>query len=146
MEARKLVSRQYRMAAACQACLSHLSLAHLLSAEAGQQEHFQKALEASRIAIEIYEPFGYVNIIECAVEEIFLRHSQALAANNLRVEAEKYLQMAYHEMMRKHDFIPVDSHYRQEYLENIAYHREIQAAYSASPSGKKLKPVKHKKI
>jgi len=94
-------------------------------------------LEASRIAIEVYEPFGYVNIIECAVEEIFLRHSQALAANNFQAEAEKYLQMAYAEMMRKHDLIPQDSHYRQKYLENIAYHREILAALPTSTRGKK---------
>jgi len=145
MEAGKLVSRQYRMAAACQASYSHLSLAHILTADAGQQEHFQKALESSRIAIEVYELFGYVNIIECAVEEIFLRHSQALAANNFQAEAEKYLKMAYAELMRKHDFIPQDSQYRQKYLENIAYHREILAALPASTSEKKGKPAGSKK-
>ena len=135
MESGKLVSRQYRMAAACQASLTHLNLARILPAEAERLNHLQKALESSRISVEVYHFFGYVNVIECAGEEIFLRHSQALAANNFQPESEKYLEMAYTEMMRKRDFIPEDSHFRQTFLENIAYHREIRAAYTALTTG-----------
>ena len=91
----------------------------------------QKALVTSQLAVDTYNMFGYVNIIECTQEEIYLRHSQALATNGFQVESAEYLNMAYIEMMRKHDLIPADSYYRRTYLENIESHREIRAAHAA---------------
>lgn len=131
MELNKLVSRQYRMAAACESTATHLSLARVVTKKTERLEHFQKALETSKIAVEIYNSFGYVNIIECASDEILFRHSQALAANGFQSEAAEYLEMAYVEMMRKYNFIPPESYFRQTYMENITFHREIRTAYAA---------------
>ena len=132
MEASQLVSRQYRMAAACEATAAHLSLVRLSTNEVERQRHARQALETSQMALETYESFGYVNIVECACEEMYLRHSQALAANGRAAEAAEYLELAYSEMMRKHELIPASSPYRRTYLENIAYHREIRAAHTAA--------------
>jgi class 3 adenylate cyclase/tetratricopeptide (TPR) repeat protein len=131
MEINKLVSRQYRMAAACESTATHLNLARVLTKKTERTEHLQQALESSRIAVEIYNSFGYVNIIECASDEILFRRSQALAANGFQSEAAEYLEMAYAEMMRKYNFIPPESYFRQTYVENIAFHREIRTAYAA---------------
>jgi eukaryotic-like serine/threonine-protein kinase len=120
MEANQLISRQYRMAAACEATAAHLGLARLASSEDERKIHHAESLESSKMALEVYKQFGYVNIVECACEEIYIRHSQALAANGNQAEAVEYLEMAYEEMMRKHDMIPADSPYRRTFLENIA--------------------------
>jgi len=79
--------------------------------------------------LDIYQQFGFVQIIECVSEEIFFRHSQALAANGYQSEADEYLKRAYEEMTRKHDLIPTDSPFRKTYLENIPIHRDIRDAY-----------------
>jgi tetratricopeptide (TPR) repeat protein len=136
MESNQLVSRQYKMASACEAAFSHLSLARLASTEQERLEQLRLALESSQVAIEVYNSFGYINIIECSCEEIYLRHSQALAANGFQTEANEYLELAYTEMMRKYDFIPQDSYFRRTYLENIPGHREIRAAHTASTLAK----------
>jgi ferritin-like metal-binding protein YciE len=132
MQEKQLISRQYRMASACHAAEAHLGLARLLPNEQDRQEHLKQALISSQIAVDTYESFGYVNIIECACEEVYLRHSQALAANNHPAKASEYLDKAFNEMMRKYEMIPADSPYRRTYLENIAYHREIRAARMAA--------------
>ncbi len=132
MEVNQLVSRQYVMAAACEASAAHLSLARLAGSEADRQEHLRAALETSEMALETFNAFGYVNIIECASEEVFLRHSRALAANGKASEAAHYLEMAYTEMMRKYEMIPSESPFRRTYLENISCHREIRAAHAAA--------------
>lgn len=77
----------------------------------------------SRPELDIYQHFGFVQIIECVSEEILFRHSQALAVNGREAEAAEYLQRAYDEMMRKHDLIPSDSPFRRTYLQNIPLHR-----------------------
>lgn len=125
------ISRQYRMVAACESTAAHLSLARLPGRESSQADHRKKALEASQTAVDMYANFGYVSAIECAGEEIYLRHSQALAANGMHDEAARYLELAYNEMMRKYEMIPPDSPYRRTFLENISYHREIRAAHTA---------------
>ena len=132
MEVSQLVSRQYRMAAACEATTAHLGLARLATNETDRLVHSKEALVTSTMALETYEGFGYVNIVECSSEEIYLRHSQALAANGRKDESAEYLQMAYNEMMRKHDLIPADHYYRRTFLENLDYHREIRAAHTAA--------------
>lgn len=123
------LSRQYQMVAACEASAAHLGMARLASDPAQRQAHLGAALEASQEAVEIYATFGFVRPIECVSEEIFYRHSLALAANGRREEAEEYLQRAYDEMMRKWALIPPESHFRRTYLENIPLHRRIQDAY-----------------
>jgi hypothetical protein len=88
------LSRQYQMVAACEACAAHLGLAQIVSDPVQRQIHLQAALEASQEALEIYRSFGFVRPIECVSEEIFYRHSLALAAHGRREEAMEYLQLA----------------------------------------------------
>lgn len=123
------VSRQYQMAAACETAAAHLGLAGCLEDGAERAEHLRCALEASGNALEIYRQFGFTQIVECSAEELMYRHSLALAANGHDAEASDMLAAAYGEMMRKHNLIPADSPFRKTFLENIALHRQIVAAY-----------------
>ena len=123
------LSRQYQMVVACEAAAAHLGLAKFASTEAKRHEHLQNALEASQVALDHYQAFGFVRPIECNSEEILYRHSLALAANGQGAQAEEYLHQAYAEMMRVHDLIPPETPYRSTYLDNIPVHREIRAAY-----------------
>lgn len=132
MEVSQLVSRQYLMAAACEATAVHLGLARIAADQKDREEHLKKALETSQTAVDTYYWFGYVNIIECSCEEVFFRRSQALAANGLVAESAEMLELAYDEMMRKHAFIQDESSFKRTYLENLAIHREIRAAHTAS--------------
>jgi hypothetical protein len=129
LAANSTISRQYGIAAACQASTAFLGLSALQSTESGRKEHTRAAMDAAQRALDIYSSFGYIQIIECTSEEVHYRHSRALAANGHREEAEKSLQYAYEQMMRKHDLIPEDSPFRRTYLENIPLHRDIRAAY-----------------
>jgi tetratricopeptide (TPR) repeat protein len=139
MVSNSLISRQYHMAATCEASAAHLKLAQHLAGrkrmKVARQAHLEQALESSQSALTIYEQFGFVQIVECTSEEIFYRHSQALAANDHPAEAAEFVTRAYVEMMRKHDFIPAESPYRKTFLENIQLHREIQTAYAAQHAG-----------
>jgi tetratricopeptide (TPR) repeat protein len=134
MVADNLVSRQYHMAAACAASITYMNLAQLLMGEKAKsierQPYLEKALESSQTALNLYEQFGFVQVVECTSEEIFFRHSQSLIANNRIEEGVEFLNRAHKEMMRKHDLIPAESPYRKTYLENIQLHRDIQAAYA----------------
>ena len=123
------LTQQFNMAAACQATVAHLTLAQHEVDEATRQKHHRLALEASQSALEIYERFGFAQIIECVSEEVLFRHSQALAANNRTAEAADYLTQAHQEMMRKHDMLPSESAYRPMFLENIPLHRDIRKAF-----------------
>lgn len=131
MEVGQLISRQYLMAAACEATAAHLGLARLATTSEEQVYHLEQSLVSSKRALDTLNWFGYVNIIECSCEEVYFRHSLALAANGRQDEASENLDMAYTEMMRKHDLIPEGSPYRRMYLENIPCHREIRAANNA---------------
>jgi hypothetical protein len=135
MAAHNLVSQQYHMVAACEASATHLKLAQYFSGRkktsTERQAHLLPALESSQSALNIYQQFGFVQVVECTSEEILYRHSLALAANDHADEAAEFLERAYQEMMRKYDFIPDDSPFRKTYLENIELHREIQVAYAA---------------
>ena len=124
----KLVSRQYLMAAACETAVTYLGLTQFATGEQDVNELLQKALESSTKAIEIYDSFGYVNIIECSTQKIYFVHSQVLAANHLKTESNEFLEKAYAEMMRVYEFIPKENYYRKTYLENIDVHRKIWAA------------------
>jgi predicted ATPase/class 3 adenylate cyclase len=127
------LTRQYEMAAACEATMAHLGLAELTAAEAERQAHLQQAQGSSQMALEIYQHFGFVQIIECVSEEILYCHSQALAANGAEAESVDYLWQAFGEMMRKHALIPPNSPFRRTFLENIPLHLEIQAAAARVP-------------
>jgi predicted ATPase/class 3 adenylate cyclase len=133
MASNNLVSRQYQMTASCEAAEAHLALARKLRGPKNAEsrgEHLRQALEASQTALNIYEQFGFVQVVECTSEEILFRHSQTLAANNRKAEAGELLKRAHEEMLRKLAFIPEDSVYRRTFLENIQLHREITAAYT----------------
>jgi tetratricopeptide (TPR) repeat protein len=135
MAADNLISRQYQMAAACEASVAHLKLAqydshHDAVSDMERQAHLSQALESSQTALKLYEQFGFVQVVECTSEEILYRHSQALAANDHAAEAAEFLGRAHVEMMRKHNLIPADSPFRTTYLENIQLHQEIQTAYA----------------
>jgi hypothetical protein len=123
------ISRQYGIAAACQISAAYLSLSTLQTTEASRKEYAQSALEAAQLALDTYSTFGYIQIIECTSEEVYYRHSRALAANARLDEAAQSLQLAYQQMMDKHALIPEDSPFRRTYLENIPLHRDIRAAY-----------------
>jgi predicted ATPase/class 3 adenylate cyclase len=132
-ETRQLVvdaplTRQYELAAACEGAVAHLGIAQQSQDETARQTHCQQALGLSQIALDIYQQFGFVQIIECVSEEILFRHSQALAANGREDESLHYVQRSYDEMMRKYELIPADSPFRRTYLENIELHRNIRDA------------------
>ncbi|HET9909912.1 MAG TPA: adenylate/guanylate cyclase domain-containing protein [Anaerolineales bacterium] len=138
MVSNSLVSRQYHMVAACEASLAHLKLAQLLTKKedgnAESQYHLPKALEYSQTALQMYEEFGFVQVVECTSEEVLFRHSCALTANGRTEEGTEFLKRAHKEMMRKYELIPTESPYRKTYLENIKLHRDIQAAHKKQTS------------
>lgn len=133
MAADNLVSRQYQMSAACEAAAAYLKLAALYDGKDPEKyaSHLRQALALSQAALDLYQQFGFVQIVECSSEEILYRHSQVLALNNRTSESLEYLDRAYREMMRKYDLIPADSPFRKTFLENIKLHRTIQADYAA---------------
>jgi tetratricopeptide (TPR) repeat protein len=134
MVTNNLISRQYQMAAASEAAAAHLGLARSLAGNKAEQEnHAREALGASQTAVNLYQEFGFVQIVECTSEEIFFIHSHALAINGQAAQAADYLRRAYDEMMRKHALIPTDSLYGTTYLENSALHRELWAMVEAQP-------------
>lgn len=149
-ETRRLVeeaplTRQYEMAAGCKAAAAHLGLSKLSANEKERQAHAARALESSQSALDIYHRFGFVQIIECVSEEVFFRHSQALAANGLEEAASEYLVRAVDEMMRKCALIPEASPYRHAYLEMIPLHRQILEAARdfPDPAGDAHSQIEH---
>ena len=129
-ESSPLVSQQYEMAALTTAVVAYLGLAQTDPDAHAQQGYLAQALEAAERAHGIYQRFGFAQIVECVSEEVMFRYSQALAANQQQDLAGRYLRRAYDEMMRKHALIPMDSHFRRTYLEQVPLHREIRAAYA----------------
>ena len=130
-----LVSRQYHMAASCQAARAHLALWRQLADPERRRHHAEAALTASGAALSFYRQFGFTQVIECQAQEILFRHSLALAANEHFDEAARFLRDAYTEMMRKHDLIPADTPHRKHFLENLGVHREIRAAVEVHTEG-----------
>lgn len=137
MAAENQVSRQYHMVAACESTAAHLALGGFLPGGQGaasdpkeRKEHLRLALDSSQTALEIYEKFGFTQVMECVSEEILFRRSLALEANQQLDKAQEFLKWAFNEMMRKHALIPPESPYHKSYLENIKLHREIMERYS----------------
>ena len=119
------VSRQYKMAACCEASEAHVRLGLAVEDEEERATHLRKALDESATALEIYRTYGFVQIIECSSEEVLFRHGQALSLNGNEEEAGEFFSRAKEELLRKYDFIPPDSPYRRTFLENIRIHRCI---------------------
>jgi hypothetical protein len=113
------------MAAWCEASAAHLGLSNLAVNDDEARVHARQALESSQSALDIYQSFGFVQIIESLSEGILFQHSRALAANGLEEGSMDYLRQAYDEMMRKHLLIPEQSHYFDTFLEMIPLHRQI---------------------
>jgi hypothetical protein len=134
-----MISRQFSMAASCQAVQAHLKLSQLGSDPSTRQNHLALAMQSSQNALNIFEAFGFAQTIVCTSEEVNYCHYLALAANDLQEEAREYLFLAYKEMMRKYELIPWESEFRRTYLENIPLHREILASYTLSLGFKKHK-------
>jgi class 3 adenylate cyclase len=138
------ISRQYEMAARCEAAAAYLGLA----TQAGDEQRHdfeQKALENSTMAVHLFDTYGFTQIIECSAQEIFYRHSLCLGVNGDPSGAEKFLRKSFAEMMRKHGMIPADSPYSISYLQNIRLHEEIKTAHSILEMQKK-KQRNHKEI
>lgn len=126
------ITRQFEMAAACEAARAYLNLAlRVTNDPAEQAARRQQALAASQKAVTVYKRFGFTQIVECVSEKILFYHYQALAANGHQTEAIQFLQQAHAEMMRKHALIPANSIFRESFLDNISLHRHIQSAYQA---------------
>jgi tetratricopeptide (TPR) repeat protein len=123
-----LISRQFEMAAACQAAVAQLGLATVVANASVRQQHLDWAFASTEAALAIYESLGYVQILECSSEEVLFRHSEALRANGRLTEAHTFCQKADAEMMRKHALIPTDVVYAHTFLENIPLHRQIVQA------------------
>ncbi len=120
VEEENLVSRQYRMAAACKAAQAQLRIAKIFqeSNDNGGYEYYKlKALESSGLALTTFEDFGFTQIVECVSEEILYYHGLALKENNHIDDAEVYIRKAHAEVMRKFKLIPEGSHYRKTFME-----------------------------
>ena len=111
-----MISRQFSMAASCQAVHSYLKLSRLVADKSAQQNHQALALQSSRNALHIFESFGYAQTIVCTSEEVYFCHYLALAANDFQEQARDYLFLAYKELMRKYEMIPWESEFRRTYL------------------------------
>lgn len=119
VEEENLVSRQYRMAAACKAAQAQLRIAKILkdSHDEGGYEHYKKkAIDSSGLALDTFNDFGFTQIIEAVSEEILFYHGLALRENGQLEEAENYLKKSHDEVMRKFEMIPEGSAYRKTYM------------------------------
>lgn len=123
---RGFLSRQYWMAACCKAAHACLRLSKLIrSPRKTMQEYRTQALEFAREAYQIYQEYGFVQIIEVYSEEILLRYAQALIANGRQDEGKEMLYQSARELRRKWELIPEGSLYRHTFLKNLRLHREI---------------------
>lgn len=137
MSESQLVSLQYKMAALSEAGEAYLGLASLTGQADLRQEYHHKAIQSTGASLDIYNQFGFVQLIECTSELIFFRHSRALAVYGNRAESQEYLEKAYWEMQRKLELIPEASSYRQTFLSNIQAHQDIHKAYRKLRRAKK---------
>lgn len=127
VEEENLVSRQYRMAAACKAAQAQLQVALIMrnSEDIGGYQHYrQKAIDSSGLALDTYNDFGFTQIVECVSEEILYTHGQALKENDKLEEGEDYIRKAHAEVMRKFKMIPEGSPYRKTFMQS-SLHRLI---------------------
>jgi len=124
VEEENLVSRQYRMAAACKAAQAQLRIARILqgSEDIGGYEHYRKkAVDSSGLALDTYHDFGFTQIIECVSEEILYYHGLALKENDQIEEGEDFIRRAHAEVIRKFKMIPEGSQYRKTFMEKTLH-------------------------
>ena len=127
VEEENLVSRQYRMAAACKAAQAQLRIAQIMKESndiSGYDHYRQKAIASSGLALETFNNFGFTQIIECVSEEILYYHGLALRANEKHEEGEEYIKQSHNELMRKFSVIPEGSPYRKTFMD-IQLHQKI---------------------
>lgn len=120
VEEENLVSRQYRMAAACKAAQAQLQIGKILkeSNDMGGYDHYKhKALESSGMALDTFNDFGFTQVIEAVSEEILYVHGLSLRENGQNEEAESYLKKAHDELTRKFSMIPEGSPYRKSFMQ-----------------------------
>ncbi len=124
VEEENLVSRQYRMAAACKAAQAQLKIArrmHDTQDLSGYEHYRKKAIDSSGLALDTYIDFGFTQIIECVSEEILYYHGLALKENDQFDEGEDFLQQAYAEVIRKFKLIPEGSPYRKTFMQTTLH-------------------------
>lgn len=129
VEEENMVSRQYRMAAACKAAQAQLEISKLMQEadDVGGYEYYRKqALDSSGMALDTYNDFGFTQIIEVVSEEILYFHGLALKENEKEEEGEGFIQQAYTEVMRKFKMIPEGSPYRKTFMD-MNLHQKILA-------------------
>lgn len=122
-----LVSKQYRMAAACKAAQAELKITRQLqdSNDMGGYEHYKnKAVDSSGLALETFNEFGFTQVIETVSEEVLYYHGLALKENEQFDEGDDFLRQAHQEVIRKFNLIPEGSHYRKTFM-NTELHRLI---------------------
>jgi tetratricopeptide (TPR) repeat protein len=131
VDEQNLVSRQYRMAAACKACQACLLVSTLMKQGndiSGYKHYRQKALKYSQMALDTFHDFKFTQVIEVVSEEILCIHGMALLENGKQDEGKKYIAMAYEEMTRKLSLIPQASPFRESYAK-IPLHKDITAKH-----------------
>jgi len=124
VEEENLVSRQYRMAAACKAAQAQLRIAQIMheSEDISGYEHYRnKAIASSGLALDTYNDFGFTQIIECVSEEILYYHGLALKENGKLDEGEDFIRKAHSEVMGKFKMIPEGSPYRKTFMETTLH-------------------------
>lgn len=131
VENENLVSRQYKMAAACKAAQAKLQIAQLMhkAEDSGGYDHYRgKAVKTSGMALDTYEDFGFTQIIEVVSEEVLFTHGLTLRENGHLEEGNSFIIEAHKEWIRKFNLIPAGSEYRETY-QQMRLHQEIEAAY-----------------
>jgi hypothetical protein len=131
VENENLVSRQYKMAAACKASQANLQIAHLMQRadDAGGYDHYRhKALRTSAMALETYEDFGFTQAIEVVSEEVLYTHGLTLRENGQPEQGNNFIARAQGEWTRKYEMIPKGSDFRETYSQ-MSLHRKIADAY-----------------
>lgn len=127
VEEENLVSRQYRMAAACKASQAQIRIARKFreSNDLSGYEHYKKkAVESSGLALDTYRDFGFTQIVEAVSEEILYYHGLALKENDTIEVGEDFLRQAHEEVIRKFNLIPEGSPYRKTFM-STELHQKI---------------------
>ncbi len=133
-------ARHYRAAAAMArdaglgtetSCLALLGRALLAAGEA------TAALRATTRSTAMHRAQGYAPPDQLSSQELWWRHSQALAANRKTAEARKALERAYDFLL---DGIASlrDAGLRRSYLNKVAANREVLAAWLSDATARKL--------
>lgn len=97
---------------------------HLRAVSLFQLGEFADALKSSTAAIQRLERLTYLHSFQITAAEIYYRHSQILAARGQTNLAQRYLQQAYTETMRKANLI-ADAQQRHDFLHKVLINQQI---------------------